>query len=1467
MVQYRLYDFYVEDDVVSTETHTATIENGNNEITKSISEHNKEFKIFLFGINEKGVSACIQVLDYKPFFYIKLSKEIDEGVMKRIKNYLIEQLLKNEDSFYDSKSEQEKDLIKNKYRNAVELEHLNQKTLYGFDAGKFYPFVKVSLNSQTLFKKMSNLFYETKKYNNYETDEGFNVRNLKKLVYQGLVMQLYEANIPPLLRYLHIQDISPTGWIEIKKPKLLKTKISICDKEYITTIRNIKPIKEKETKVPFKIMSFDIEASSSHGDFPLAKKDYKKVASEIVDLCKEDNSVILDELKQLLLYGFGFKKEAEDYQYHDEVISDIYLKNPKYFENVEQCKYCIETLIKKEKRKLKNLDDKSRDEKIKILTDVLNRSLPKVQGDTVTFIGSTIMKYGEEKPYLNHCVVLNGCDPVNVENSYIETCEQERDLLMKWRELILEEKPNFIIGYNTFGFDYKFLYDRAEELNILTAFSKFNYLHTSKTESPLEYKKTKLASGDYELYIPNMIGIVQIDLLGYFRREYNLDSYKLDYVSSYFISDKIKSYLCKEENETILKTNNLQGLEVGNYIHIEQITHSSDLYDNGRKFRVLQIDENEKTLTIEGVIDLDMSIVNKWTMAKDDVSPKDIFRLTNGSDADRSIVAKYCIQDCNLVHHLMKKVDVLTSLLEMANICSVPISFLVQRGQGIKLFSFVAKKCREKDTLIPVLEKGNSNESYEGAIVLPPKCGLYLDEPVAVVDYSSLYPSSMISENISHDSKVWTEKFDLNGVSQGREGNLEYDEMPEYKYVDIEYDDFKYIQKGRTTREKVKVGTKICRFAQFKDGKRAIMPDILTELLKARKTTRTRAIYKTVKTKDGEKIEGIMIENNDAIVKIKTETNGIVEIQKEDVENIQDTYDDFMKNVLDKRQLAYKITANSLYGQSGATTSSFYEKDVAASTTATGRKLLTYARRIIEEVYGDTLCKTKYGLVKTKAEYIYGDSVLGDTPIILKKRDTNEIKIKQIKDMFQKWEPYQEFKPFDTYESNRKEKQQSLFTKYEVWTSNGWANIKRVIRHKCNKKIYRVVTHNSVVDVSEDHSLLDNNKKIIKPTECKEGIELLSNKLVIDDYKVCKLQDSEITYKTNLAYKSLFKNSLEKEKVKMVKVLYNKYDDFVYDIETEDGTFNTGFPLIVKNTDSVFMSFKLRNPETDEPIKGKEALKISIDLAKEAGHLATKFLKPPHDLEYEKTFMPFCLLSKKRYVGMLYENDPNKCYRKSMGIVLKRRDNAPIVKDVYGGIIDILMKEQNIKASIDYLKGCLKDIIDSKYPLEKLIITKSLRNDYANPKSIAHKVLADRMGERDPGNKPGPGDRIPFVYIENKTKSKLQGDKVEHPAYIRENNLKPDFGFYITNQIMKPVSQIFGLILNDIPEFSRRKNNFENEKKTIRYTVDDEKKVEDKINKLIEKEVKALLFDPYLRVINNKKQNNQSIMNFFQKKK
>ena len=91
-----------------------------------------------------------------------------------------------------------------------------------------------------------------------------------------------------------------------------------------------------------------------------------------------------------------------------------------------------------------------------------------------------------------------------------------------------------------------------------------------------------------------------------------------------------------------------------------------------------------------------------------------------------------------------------------------------------------------------------------------------------------------------------------------------------------------------------------------------------------------------------------------------------------------------------------------------------------------------------------------------------------------------------------------------------------------------------------------------------------------------------------------------------------------------------------------------------------------------------------------------------------------------------------------------------------------------------------------------------MRSNYKNPKQIAHKVLADRIGIRDPGNKPRSGDRIPYAYIVNPDKKALQGDRIETPTFIKDNDLQLDYAHYITNQIMKPLLQVFALVLEQI---------------------------------------------------------------------
>ena len=286
------------------------------------------------------------------------------------------------------------------------------------------------------------------------------------------------------------------------------------------------------------------------------------------------------------------------------------------------------------------------------------------------------------------------------------------------------------------------------------------------------------------------------------------------------------------------------------------------------------------------------------------------------------------------------------------------------------------------------------------------------------------------------------------------------------------------------------------------------------------------------------------------------------------------------------------------------------------------------------------------------------------------------------------------------------------------------------------------------------------------------------------------------------------------------------------------------------DTDSVFFKFNPRKVD-GTPIKGLRALKLTINLAKEVGEVASKFLKKPHDLEYEKTFWPFALLSKKRYVGMLFEEDPYNCVRKSMGIVLKRRDNAPIVKDVYGGVIDILMKDKDVEKAATFLRSNINDLMSGNISMDKLVITKSLRSGYKNPKQIAHNVLANRIGKRDPGNKPSVGDRVAYVYIENSDKKALQGDRIETPEYIIENNIPINYKFYVTNQIMKPIQQVFALVLEDLNGFKEKKgltlHKWKKELALLKEKFPHENQYCKKVENLRNKEVNALLFDEFIK--------------------
>ena len=1526
---FRLIDFHTYDSV---DTNTESGSSDNDSVNSNKSTHSKKaesFYIQMFGLNESGDTCSITVNDFQPFFYIKVGDTWDQGNATELLSFLRK---------------------KAKYvaSSILSCTIVDHNKLYGFTGGKKSRFCLITFNNISAFNKVKNLWYEY--------DKETNNRISKPVICSGIKLVLYESSIPPVLRYFHIQNISPSGWVFVQTNKCesVDKKTTTCKFEYICSIKYIKAQTDKETPVPYKICSFDIEASSSHGDFPLPKKTYKRLASNIIDIFQKQPKAIKESiprmqqlLKKIILSAFQYdkfndvdivypicqptkdavkelsevfvlqtiqKNDKNAAQNNDETIEQLFEKikeQIKYNGSNEEaeggeaeggeaegeqedegsvvpkpaCKKQTKTVKDKDKQQISIIDvllneDYTRDDKIQYTNRFFyTADFPKLKGDEVTFIGSTFLKYGEKEPYLNHCLVVGSCDPV--PGSVIETTDTERNLILNWSKLIQKENPDIIIGYNIFGFDYEFMFQRAQENNCTSQFLELSrkigfspkiFDRVNECLVPaLENTKIQIASGEYDLRFPKMMGRLQVDMYAYFRRDFNLSSYKLDDVAGQFICDSIKKIVVSD-NTTMLYSKNLAGLNVGDFIHIKINGFSSDYYNDGQKFKVSTIDYNIEVaeeykgkmqtvkynvITIDGVHNIEGASGSiEWAMTKDDVTPQDIFRLSKGSSADRAVVAKYCIQDCNLVHHLMNKIDVITGYIEMSRICSVPISYLVFRGQGIKLTSYVAKKCREKDTLMPDLDKTSSGDGYEGAIVLPPKCAMYIDNPVACVDYSSLYPSSMISQNYSHDSKVWSKEYDLQGKLIKETGIKDksgerfiYDNMPGYEYINIEFDTYKYLRpvgKPKSKEVKTKVGKKICRWAQLPNNQKSIMPSILEELLKARSDTRKKA-----------KVEP----------------------------------DPFMQNILDKRQLGYKVTANSLYGQCGARTSTFYEQDVAASTTATGRMMIIYAKRIIEEVYGDLVYDTAvHGPVKCKAEYVYGDSVASYTPVKIRyqKGPTIVYSIEYLARKFgnNKWVTCEE--------PGKQTKEYCELKDLESWTESGWTKLYRIIRHKldASKKMFRIQTATGIVDVTDDHSLLNPDGQEISPNCCDLSTELMHSASPTSPHPIkmknssCEYISMNQEYLANLAAiipsdKSIRISEINDTNMfrleiipacaqlntinRMREIKYN--NGYVYDLTTENHHFSAGIGnLIVHNTDSVFFTFNLENPNTGEKIRGKPALEMTIEIAQDAADLCTQYLKPPMALTYEKTLMPFLLLSKKRYVGMLYEEDPNKGKLKYMGLVLKRRDNCDLVKDVYGGVLNCLMNNTSVQPAIDFLNQSLNDLIQGNVSMDKLAITKSIRSDYKNPQQIAHRVLADRIGQRDPGNKPKPGDRIKYLFVVNKN-AKLQGDKIETPEFIIQNKQKIDYTHYITNQLMKPLQQLFGLAIVQIWEMQNKTSAIKTYQKDIAHmkleTDGDIEAFMKKREKYTSAKIKNLLFDKFLTKIYNEQNGVRTIADCF----
>jgi DNA polymerase delta subunit 1 len=266
---------------------------------------------------------------------------------------------------------------------------------------------------------------------------------------------------------------------------------------------------------------------------------------------------------------------------------------------------------------------------------------------------------------------------------------------------------------------------------------------------------------------------------------------------------------------------------------------------------------------------------------KIDMSPKEMFaRFLEENPKKLGEVAEYCIKDTLLPHRLMKKLCILLNLLEMAKATWVPLCFLVERGQQIKVFSQLTKKARELGFMVPTIRYGQlPEEPYEGATVLDAQKGAYYT-PITALDFEALYPSIMMAHNLCYSSYVMNEK--------------------EYGNID------------GVTYETFNIGGRTYKFAQ---NVPTLLPAILLELKEFRKKAK----------KDMAAATGAM------------------------------------KEVYNGKQLAYKISMNSVYGFTGAGKGILPCVPIASTTTCRGREMIEETKNYVEANflgakvrYGDT---------------------------------------------------------------------------------------------------------------------------------------------------------------------------------------------------------------------------------------------------------------------------------------------------------------------------------------------------------------------------------------------------------------------------------------------------------------------------------------------------------------------------------
>jgi DNA polymerase elongation subunit (family B) len=628
--------------------------------------------------------------------------------------------------------------------------------------------------------------------------------------------------------------------------------------------------------------------------------------------------------------------------------------------------------------------------------------------------------------------------------------------------------------------------------------------------------------------------------------------------------------------------------------------------------------------------------------------------------------------------------------------------------------------------------------------VVAHNCSLY---PTTIIAYNLCWSTLVTDEKIpdhlchviswwdhqgcAHDPKVIrkgeinelikAKDLELKEIRKERDLKKNKDRKEEFSQIIAEFKkETKPLRDERTNLNKSKPKHIICCERKFRwlKSPMGVLPEILMNLLDARAATK-------------KEMKGVK-------VKLKE----IKDSGQDDTEDLATYYD-----VLDQRQLALKVSCNSGYGITGTQKGYLPFMPVAMTTTYMGRKAIEKAAESIQKDH--------------QGQLIYGDSVTPDTPILCLLDGLMTYKtIETISNGH--WALYHGDKEVS-----------SPIQGLQVWTEKGFTNIKKVIRHKCHKKIYQVVAHTGVVHVTEDHSLLDENAAKITPKDLKIGSKLLVSRLPMPE--VCQEGISEeLAYDWGVFFAEgscgesvpdVILNGRGSVRQAFLEGVGGSIDiDFLFEKKSQISTAGLFFlanslgyevstntsrdvyritctksgqrkpPNVVKkidlwdaNYDGFVYDLETENHHfsagigqiivhnTDSNYVAFPHLKTAAECWDHAVKVAvevSKLFPRPMSMAYEeKIYWKFMILTKKRYMSLACERDGKVDTKISKkGVLLQRRDTCDFVRKVYGEVVMMIFNRKDREDVLYYIITELNKLCSASYPITDFIVTKSVGN-------------------------------------------------------------------------------------------------------------------------------------------------------------